>query len=221
MADGFASTPPGTTPVPDPTELTTQAVDRASEQWLRTLTDLREIITTRISAMDTATTVRFETIVDMFHSQREIILSRVEVVETIAQERFGAIETQFKERDTRSERESRDNKVAVDAAFAAQKEAAAKQDESNLKAIDKSERATAKTIETNAELFQSALAGQNAILSDLKDRVVQMEARMAGAVSQRADQRGVQAAGMGILVAVFVGISMLVSIGGLIVALRH
>jgi Tfp pilus assembly protein PilX len=72
-------------------------------------------------------------------------------------EMFQSVQTQIKERDTRSEREARDNKVAVDAAFAAQKEAAAKQDESNAKAIDKSEKTTTETIKTNQELATSKI----------------------------------------------------------------
>ena len=45
-------------------------------------------------------------------------------LQDLINEKFHSIEVQFAERDTRQERESRDNKVAVDAAFAAQKEAA-------------------------------------------------------------------------------------------------
>ncbi|MEP7370542.1 MAG: hypothetical protein ABI662_12855 [Dermatophilaceae bacterium] len=87
-------------------------------------------------------------------------------------ERFKLVATQFAEREVRSDRESRDNKVAVDAAFAAQKEAAAKEGESNQKAIDKSENATNETIRKNADLFESRTAALASRLEDTKETFV-------------------------------------------------
>jgi hypothetical protein len=110
-----------------------------------------------------------------------------------------AVALQFKERDTRSERESRDNKVAVDAAFAAQKEAAAKQDEANQKAIDKSEKATNESI---AKLGDVVKASNDALadkIDDLKTRLslqeaqtIGLAARTSGAREQVADHRSGQ-----------------------------
>jgi hypothetical protein len=196
-------------------------VDRAATSWRRELSGSVANIDTRIDAIDLATVTRLDTVTKMIDAQREIIMTELKVIETQFKERFSAIETQFRERDTRAERESRDNKVAVDAAFAAQATAVAKQDESNLKAIDKSERATAKTIETNAELFQSSLSGQNQVLSDLKDRVVQMEARIVQALASKQEARTAQNQGISVVVAVFVGVSLLVSIAGVFISLRQ
>lgn len=68
------------------------------------------------------------------------------------EEKFASVGNQFKERDTRSEREARDTKLAVDAAFAAQEKQAVAQNESNTLAINKSEGATTETIKTNQDL---------------------------------------------------------------------
>ena len=213
------NTPQGSTPVPDPTELTTAAVDRASQQWRRELDGQIASIVVRLDAIDAATLTRLITVDGTITHQREYLLTELRVTE----QRITGIETlfaaQIKERDIRGEREARDNKVAVDAAFAAQKEAAAKQDEANSKAIDKSERETAKTIETNAALFRGALDGQNQTLQDRSDRIIKLEAQITTALSHRQEQRSEAAQGISVLVLAFAGLSMLVSLGGLVVSL--
>jgi len=104
----------------------------------------------------------------------------------IVEEKFHSIDGQFRERDTRSERESRDNKVAVDAAFAAQKEAASEQNKSNTLAISKSEVATQETINKLSELFRTTTDALGANISDLKDRVNRMESIRQGGTEARA-----------------------------------
>jgi cation transport regulator ChaB len=108
------------------------------------------------------------------------IQKEVSHLRELSDEKFISVQTQFKERDTRQERESRDNKVAVDAAFAAQKEAAAKQDEANAKAIDKSERATAETIKTNQELSKSTTDALTKSLDEVKLAIGRIEATKQG-----------------------------------------
>src|SRR6185312_881175 len=138
-------------PFPDPTVLTTQGLQREIKA-------LRELLETRIDGQDREIKRVQEGLDGREHDIR-LAIGQLEKLmgEKLASEnlRFETVAIQFKERDTRSERESRDNKVAVDAAFAAQKEAAAKQDESNQKAIDKSEVATAEKINKLAELFKT------------------------------------------------------------------
>ena len=57
------------------------------------------------------------------------------------------VDTRFSERDVRAEREARDNKIAVDAAFAAAKEAVAAQNIANNESIAKSEASVTKQID--------------------------------------------------------------------------
>lgn len=91
-------------------------------------------------------------------------------------EKFTSVDKQFTERDIRQERESRDNKIAVDAAIVAQKEAATAQDRANQKAIDKSELATAETMKAFDNLFRSTTDG-------IKERLTAMELAVGGITS--------------------------------------
>ena len=107
----------------------------------------------------------------------------------VVDERFLSIAKQFDERDVRSERESRDNKVAVDAAFAAQKEAAAQTDVSNAKAIDKSETATNETIKAIAELNRTSSNAQSDKTDDLKVRMTTVEGIALGSRQSQGDRQ--------------------------------
>jgi cobalamin biosynthesis Mg chelatase CobN len=102
---------------------------------------------------------------------REILHGEIANVESVAQEKFNAIDGTFAS-----------NALALTAALAAQKEAAAEQNKSNTLAITKSEQATKETIAANAAQTTAGLASQAATISDLKDRLVRLE---AGGVAQR------------------------------------
>ena len=187
-------------PVPDPTTLTTQALERevsnvkesinvfkeqldrrhiADREWVKAQLD---VIETRLNGIDTATDLRLRGIIEI----PDQIDEKVANLGAIVEEKFHSIDGQFRERDTRSERESRDNKVAVDAAFAAQKEAASEQNKSNTLAISKSEVATQETINKLSELFRTTTDALGANISDLKDRVNRMESIRQGGTEARA-----------------------------------
>ena len=199
MSNGDMATTQGSRPVPDPTELTTRAVnaldaavkdrETAFKEWVQGQLTVRD---QRMDSMDEATTLRLQ-VIDGIPT---LIKTEVAHLSDISDVRFDGIQVQFKERDTRSEAVEKLNKVALDAAFAAskeavaaaltaQKEAAAKQDEANAKAIDKSEKATAETIKTNAELGNTRLDALAISLNDIKDRVVRIESTKAGAAENR------------------------------------
>jgi cation transport regulator ChaB len=163
-------------PVPDPTILTTEQLLRAVASERDYVNGQISILVQRLDAMDKATALLSETV----NRVPTVVQTEISHIRGLTDEKFVSIATQFKERDTRSERESRDNKVAVDAAFAAQKEAAAKQDEANAKAINKSELATAETIKTNADLFASQIEAMRATIDDLKIRVTAAESKSTG-----------------------------------------
>ena len=185
----------GSRPVPDPTALTTEQTDRAiaavREIFGAQLEGLQNVFETRLDGMDEAIKL-LQTILDRVPNQMDTkVIHLGDVVsETfkVHQEKFLGVDKQFAERDTRSERESRDNKVAVDAAFAAQKEAASEQNKSNTLAIDKSERATAETLNKQADLFKSttdALSSQiSTSASALSDNIVDLKERMTRVESQ-------------------------------------
>ena len=147
----------------------------------------------------------------------------VETFKTV-EERFGGVALQFKERDTRSERESRDNKVAVDAAFAAQKEAASEQNKSNTLAIDKSEKATAETLNKQADLFKSATDALSERVDASKEISGKIDTRLTTIESRGVVGREGQAAqqwASSFAVAVFVALVSCISAIGLIIELTR
>jgi cation transport regulator ChaB len=149
-----------------------------------------EVLKQRLDGIDRATEVLNETV----NRVPTDVQQAVGHLRSLVDEKFTSVGTQFKERDTRSERESRDNKVAVDAAFAAQKEAAAKQDESNAKAIAKSEATTAETIRNLATLVDSGINGLRETLDDLKVRLARIEAAKIGGQEVTTERRDANAA---------------------------
>lgn len=156
---------------PDPTVLTTQQLDRGLESERDYVKGEIRVIQERLRGIDIATQLLSATVTRV---PTDVQIA-VQNLKELHNERFDSIATQFQERDTRSERESRDNKVAVDAAFAAQKEAASEQNKSNTLAIDKSEKATAETLNKQADLFQSSIKGIESQIVDLKERITGLE----------------------------------------------
>lgn len=163
-------------PDPDPTIATNDAVERAILAIRDYIDGQLQVRDERLSGIDRATELRLTGITDIPNQ----IQAAINHLASLVDERFASVQTQFLERDTRSERESRDNKVAVDAAFAAQKEAAAKQDEANAKAIDKSEKATTETIKTNQELSRATTDALTKSLDEVKLAVSRIESSKLG-----------------------------------------
>jgi len=108
----------GMIPIPDPTILTTQ-------QLVGAVSSLREILEARIFGMEKL----IEQLVKQEHGLNTLIENKLEALTQIQNEKFRSIEIQFKERDTRNEQTTRDNRLAVDAALQAAKEAGAAIDE--------------------------------------------------------------------------------------------
>ena len=132
------------TPVPDPTSLTTDQLRR-------------EIM-----------------------SLRETIEARMEGDRKLNDERFRGIETQFLERDKRTEQTTHDNKVAVDAAFAAAKEAVGEQNKSNAASITKSEATFTKQIDQTGTLLSAVAKATDEKIDDLKTRLTTIEGQKTG-----------------------------------------
>jgi len=161
----------GSRPVPDPTELTDRAIARLEKSLTSWFEGQLAIRDERLRGIDEATKLRLDAVgqtADAFSEQ-------VDRLREVHDEKFHSVQVQFVERDTRQEREAKDNKIAVDAAFAAQKEAAAKQDEANAKAIDKSEIATKELLRTLDDR-----------ISDIKGRLDRGEGRTSGGIDARA-----------------------------------
>ncbi len=158
-------------PIPDPTILTTQ-------QLLRELASLREVLTTRMDGYDKAISLL------QAYADRQPSIAEV-VAET--KEKFTGVQMQLHERDIRFDRAANDTKVAVDAAFAAAKEAVAKSEANVTKQID----ALGMLLQANAKATDEKI-------DDLKTRIAAIEGRGQAYSSGF----GFIATGIGILAAV-------------------
>jgi hypothetical protein len=205
MTDAAALSSKSNIPVPDPSLLTT-------EQLLREIGALREILEAQIGGRINEVNQRFD---DM---DRALILHRaandkipllidekIGHMRAVADEKFSSIQKQFVERDVRTESSARDQKVAVDAALSAAKEAVGAQNASSALSIAKSETATGKQIEGLANLVATSTKGLDDKIVDVKDRVTRLESMGVGIAAQKNDTRattGTIIAGAGALAAV-------------------
>lgn len=159
-------------PDPDPTVLTTA-------QTQREVAALKELFVTRLEAMDKGI-VLLQAFADKSPTTAAVAQS-VESLEKLHAEKFKSIETQFKERDVRTEQMAKVSDLAVNAAFAAAKEAVGEQNKSNALSIAKSEAATAKQIDGILASITTATKTSDDKFSDLKDRLQALESQKKGA----------------------------------------
>ena len=138
-------------PDPDPTLLTT-------EQLLRSIASLREEAK------------------DWVDSLQLLLEAKIAGKDNFYAEKFASIQTQFQERDVRTDQTASQVKLAVDAALQAQKEAAGEQAKSFSAATTKSETAMNRQIE-----------GLDGKITDVKDRLNRVEAMNLGATYNRSE----------------------------------
>jgi hypothetical protein len=171
-------------------ELLAATVGKVPSETDKAINALYQLLSSRIDGMDTATKLladsmgKFPSDIDRaVGSLKPVVLGEIQRVQdvlsaeisrigAITQEKFAAIDGTFSS-----------NALALTAALAAQKEAAAEQNKSNTLAITKSESSTKETIAANAVQAQNGLASQKNQFEDLKERVVRIESTGAGATS--------------------------------------
>jgi DNA polymerase III delta prime subunit len=203
----------GSRPNPDPTLLTTA-------QLLREIATLKEHMNSETSALRAILDARMDGMDRVIQSlQRESARSQektdatVDHLKVLHEEKFKSIQTQFVERDTRTEQTAKDSKVAVDAALQAAKEAVGEQNKSSALAIAKSEAATTKQIDLLGETIGTQTKNLNDKIDDLKERLGNIESRkLGGAEAHAAGITNAQLA-----VAVF---SVLVGIAAVVISVR-
>ena len=185
----------GTRPVPDPTVMTTEALQRG----LDSERDHTDALGRRLEAATIALRALLEA--------RDIGASEV------VAERFRSVDRQFELVETQRVEQKVDTKSAVDAALIAQKEAVREQTTASERAVAKSDAATAKQIEQLTATFRTAIDGVTSLLSDTKDRVGQIEATRRGSL----DERGQQQTGLGSTVSVLGLVVAVVSVAALVI----
>jgi hypothetical protein len=155
-------------PAPDPTARTTQQVLRENF-WLR------ELLETRLNAMDKALLLlqafadRTPTTSDVAHS--------VAALREVTTEKFAAIAEKFRDIASQTDKASREVKSAVDAAFAAAKEAVSEQNKSNTLAVTKSEATVNEQLRSQALSTAANLKNVEDKIADLKDRLTIIESK--------------------------------------------
>ena len=199
------------------------ARDRVRGEFAAADQALRELLGARVDGMDVATKLlasgveKIPSDVDRaVGSLKAVLIAELQRVGDVTQEKFTAIDGTFQS-----------NALALTAALAAQKEAAAEQNKSNTLAITKSESSTKETIGANAAQAQTANASLAAQVTDIKERVVRIESSGAGvtsalgspydaAVFRQAEQTARQAATRAVVSQVVAAIAVLASVISLI-----
>jgi hypothetical protein len=184
------------TPRPDPTLLTTQ-------QLLRELASLREILAARLDAMDKAAEVLSETVNrtptaiqtaiaglrdvydERFHSVQTQLADRSETLD----QRFASIAQQFSERDVRTEQAATASASALAAALQAAKEAVFEQAQAAAKAAEKTELSFTKQIDQIQLQIKTIGDGFSDRIGELKERIDRGEGQDTGVIGQRAETR--------------------------------
>lgn len=196
--------------MPDPTTLTREAVEGAKEELRREIGHLEHILNAR---REGAINVIVQRLVGMDEAirllqnerdaspgrmqahiteQRALIEQKFSTITEIfgtQNQKFEGIQTQFSERDVRSEQSSTATKVAIDAALQAQKEMWAAQNTNIALALARIEATLQKQIEQVVTLSQTTAVGMDGKINDLKDRVGLIEGRTAGITSATTSQQ--------------------------------
>lgn len=165
-------------PVPDPTVLTTQAIDAR-------VTELQKLLEARLDGYDRATKLLEDNV-----NRVPTLLDR-EIAQTTALsgEKFAAIDQRFRERDVRTDQDKAASTTAVNAALSAQKEAAQAQEVSNGTAINKSEAGFTKEIDGLKVLMGTNKDSVNIQINDLIARLNRSETATATTHDVRTDDR--------------------------------
>jgi len=148
---------------------------------------LRELIEARLDGNDQAIVLLRSTIDKIPVS----IDSAIKRLQDLHEEKFNSIQTQFKERDTRTEQASKDSKVAIDAALSAQKESVDKQNISNTLAVNKSEASFTKQVDEIGKRIDTVGKSLDEKVTDIKERLTTIESRTAGAIIQKQDTKDI------------------------------
>ena len=190
-------------PIPDPTILTTQ-------QLQREISALKEIIFTRLDANDKAVQLLHEDVTRVPTDTDKAIAHLRELHD----EMFRSVSNQFKERDIRIEQEGRNIKIAIDVALEAAEKAVNRQNEAFALSIAKSENATNKQIDQQAALIHTSNNALESKISDLKDRVTVIEGKTSGQLAAQVTHQTSNSFIIAVFVAAIAFVGFLITIFG-------
>jgi hypothetical protein len=141
----------------------------------RSILGLRELLETRLKCMESDVSgvhkdlaQRGNEIKDQITHLHDLLVSKINELASVTAERFIGVGSQFAERDTRTDQRAGDTKLAVDAAFAAAKEATGKIEAGFTKQID-----------SMSAMIDTKTKNADDKITDLKDRLTALESRGA------------------------------------------
>lgn len=205
----------GSRPVPDPTVLTTEQLLRAVEAVREVIGATRQILETRLDGMDRA----IELLQKASDQLPDYVKEHVAGLQELHEEKFTGVQTQFRERDTRTDQTAKDSKVAVDAALSAAKEIVEKQNTANTLAINKSEAAFTKQLDQIGLQIGTIAKGMDDKVADIKDRITTIESKTSGMAAQKVEQTQGTKDNVGYVVAAVSVIFGVISIAALAISI--
>jgi len=184
-------------PVPDPTKLTTDAVEALRNQLTENIEKDLAIRDERMAAMDRATELRLGGI----QAIPGMIDEKVNHLGMVINARLQAMDGRLDMFDGLRLELKADSKTSIDAALLAQKEQATLQDQANQKAIDKQNDQNEKAMDKLTELFRAEMAalrteivGLRTELAGVDTRVTRNENIRTGVQEERTEHRSATSA---------------------------
>jgi len=149
----------------------------------------------------------------------ESVEKSVTALAELFEEKLNTIRTQILERDAQKETAAKDVKSAVDAAFAAAKEAVGEQNKSNALAITKSETSTMKQIDQIGVNIEGLARSVNDKINDIKDRVAAHDVLIrTGTSSVLGRSEGISSMGA-IILGLVSSVSALAAVAAVVIAI--
>lgn len=138
---------------------------------------------------------------------KELVEAKIGGLKELIQEMLKSVQTQFEQ-----------NKVALDAALNAAKEAVSEQNKSNTLAINKSEDAFKKLLETSGTRVDATEKATDGKIADIKDRVTAIEGRTNGVNEQKQEVKDNRSLVFGLIGAGGVIIGTIIAVGSILAA---
>jgi hypothetical protein len=185
MVENQMQNEPATKPNPDPTVATNDAVERAVKSERDYVIGEISRLEERLRGIDEATKLRLE----MLPGITVEIDEKVKNLKELSEKEFDHIKEKFATAENLRVEQKEDSKTNLDAALAAQKEAASEQNKSNTTAINKSEEQQQESIKKLEDLFTTKTQALSDKFDDLKQRVDRNEANIQGGLQTRQEGR--------------------------------
>ncbi len=160
-----------------------EAADKASAAFREDLVRVPTTLDKALSEARTYNDVQFQHLKEHADSNFQFNIEKIKALTEVIVVFKQTVNERFQLGDIQTEKAARDVKSAVDAAFAAAKEAVGEQNKSNALSITKSETAFTKQIDQLADSVKSIVKNTDDKIGDIKERLLAIESR-----GQQSDQ---------------------------------